>query len=101
MTDKDIIKLNSNLYYINTCKFLNENEESFLKNGLTRIKDKIHSNSPFKNTLITIKDIKFNPCDYQESGLEVAIIEWASNIFNFEKPEFNVTFDKTHKKYII
>lgn len=68
--------------------------------GLKRVSDQILGNSMYKkDTLIIIHSIDIAPCDFQEEGLVVAIMEWASIAFGFEVPPIEVTFNKEINKY--
>ncbi|GLI04681.1 hypothetical protein YDYSG_07110 [Paenibacillus tyrfis] len=72
----------------------------YLIEGLKKVSGQILSNSKYeKNTIIVIHSINIAPCDFQEEGLVVAMIEWASIAFGFEVPPIDVTFNKETNKY--
>ena len=80
---------------------LSDGELGILKSGVQRVAPQIVARSPFgKGTLIELKSVLFDPCDYQEEGLEPAIVEWASDQLAFDAPEYSVEFDKEHNRYI-
>lgn len=72
----------------------------YLKKGIQLVQNKIRTNSLYDETLIVIKGLEFNPCDFQEEGLTVAIIEWASKAFHFDNPKIGVDFNKEKNRYI-
>lgn len=79
--------------------FCDDDLPYFIK-GLKLVQTEIKRNSVYDETLIVINSVQFNPSDFQEEGLIVAIIEWASKAFNFQPPTINVDFDKKNNKYI-
>lgn len=78
----------------------NMSDLPFLVKGLQMVQDQILSASEYKNTLILIQSLQYNPCNFQEEGLIAAIIEWAARTFYFKVPTINVSFDKKKNKYI-
>ena len=79
---------------------LKDNEIDLLWDGLRRIGNLILDSTPYPHdTLVVVREINFNPCDYQPDGLSVSMAKWAAYVFNFEMPSINVTFDKNQNKY--
>ncbi|UHA73172.1 hypothetical protein [Paenibacillus sp. 481] len=77
-----------------------EGDIVYLIEGLKKVSREIIEKSKYKeDTMIVIHSINIAPCDFQEEGLVVAIIEWASKSFDFEMPKITVTFNKAINKY--
>lgn len=98
--DNGIYIYNMKLPWPQSCSIL-DTEWEFLKYGLRLVSKKIKKNSPFKDdTLILLKTILFNECNFQIEGMTIAIMEWASLIFNFDIPKIEAEFDRSKNKYI-
>ena len=101
-SDKEhCIKLNAGIWFINKCTFLSKEELQCLMDGVLFIEHNIINSSEHKEkTLIEINDVQYSPTDYQIDGIKVAIIEWASIVFNFKLPLICTSFDKKLNKYL-
>ena len=77
-----------------------EGDLSYIVEGLKVVENKIVERSKYCKTLIVLHSIQIAPCDFQEEGLTVAIIEWAARAFNFQAPKISVYFDKGSNRYI-
>lgn len=81
---------------------LTEMEVDWIVKGLKAVSGKINSKTADSSfILINLTEITFNPCDYQQEGLLCAVIEWASNEFNFDTPEIKIEFDENKNRYLI
>ena len=54
----------------------------------------------YDENLIVIHSVQFEPTDFQEEGLTIAIMEWVAMRLNFQMPIINVDFDKVKNRYI-
>lgn len=91
------LRVTDEIYFLVDSKCnLNNNEIDFLHKGLKFVSENIDKQ---ERLLINIKNVEYNPCDYQPEGLTLAIIEWASEYFKFKKPDMPVVFDFVSKKY--
>ncbi len=81
-------------------KFFYDDELPYLVKGLEIVQKKIVERSIYKDTLIIIDNLQYSVCDFQEEGLTVAIIEWASKAFDFSKPVIEVDFQKKNNRYV-
>ncbi|WP_075343642.1 hypothetical protein [Tenacibaculum agarivorans] len=70
-------------------------QKDFLIKGLKWVENHID-----KSTVIKIHELSHNFTDYQNEGLFYAIAEWASLVFDFELPNYDVTFSKKDNKYL-
>lgn len=94
-------KISEKLFLNNECEYLTEREKEFIHLGLRLIASEI--NEVFKDKesiVIVVKDVEYNPCDYQEEGLACAIMGWASQEFDITIPAIDVSFDKKANQYI-
>ena len=73
---------------------------SHLKKSHKMIQTEIQRNSIYKENLIIINSVQFNPTDFQEEGFMVAIMGWVSKAFGFQPPTINVDFDKEKNRYV-
>ena len=85
---------------INSNEKFCDDDMPYLIDGLRMVSEKIVKGSEFSDTLIVVHSVQFNPCDFQEEGLTAAIAEWTAVYFGFEKPIFDVSFDKKNNRYI-
>lgn len=69
-----------------------EGDYVYLCNGIRRVSGQIYKNSPYTNTLIIIKRLHYNPCDFQNEGLIAGIMEWSAKVFGFEMPPVEVAY---------
>ncbi len=81
-------------------EFFYDDELPYLVKGLEIVQKKIVERSIYKDTLIIIDNLQYSVCDFQEEGLTVAIIEWASKAFDFSKPVIEVDFQKKNNRYV-
>lgn len=72
----------------------------FIVKGIKNVLGSIKKYSPFNNTLIIFNEAIYNECFFQEEGLIVTSMEWASKAFGFECPKVAVSFDKNNNRYI-
>ncbi|MFY7669965.1 hypothetical protein ACOSP6_02640 [Tenacibaculum sp. MEBiC06402] len=70
-------------------------QKKYLFEGLNWIRHDIK-----KPLIITIHDLKQNFTDYQDEALFFAFAEWASTVFNFKLPCYEVTYDREESKYV-
>ena len=68
-----------------------ESSKSLLLEGFDLIKEDIQDRLDQK-VLIEIQDIEFNPMDYQEEGLMICAMNWASREFDFPPPKIESEF---------
>lgn len=79
---------------------LSDNELFFLREGLARVAHEIPKAVKWRGpTLIELQQLEFNYCDFQEDGLECAIVFWAAQEFQFEPPYLTTNFDKRTNRY--
>ncbi|MCP4134175.1 MAG: hypothetical protein GY754_24595 [bacterium] len=99
-TDYFDIKIFDGLYCSILAANLLDSGIDYILTGLKRVSSQIKA-SPFLkyNTCIVLHSIEFSLCDFQEEGLEAAIIEWAAKTFKFDKPKIEVNYNKKLNKY--
>ncbi len=80
---------------------LTEEELGYLRLGLQLVAAKIaQRRSEAAPLLVRLKQLDFNPCDYQPEGLAAAVAEWAAQEFGFPKLEIPVAFDRDRNRYV-
>lgn len=63
-------------------------------NGLKAVaKQILKSTSHLPNILITLRSVQFSDCDIQDEAFTAVAMEWASEVFQFETPNYQVSFD--------
>lgn len=72
----------------------------YIIKGLKFVSKQIIENSLFENTLIEIYKLEYSLCDFQDEGITMVIMEWASKVFYFKMPEIEVNFNKSENRYI-
>lgn len=71
-----------------------DSELCYFCNGLKIVAEQILKSTPnLSNILITLRSVQFLDCNIQDEAFTVAAIEWASEVFQFETPKYQVSFD--------
>lgn len=78
---------------------LNALELRYLEHGLRRIAGFIERRTADPVTVIQVDWAAFSLADFQEEGLEAAIIEWANSEFALGLPKVDGLFDEATKRY--
>jgi hypothetical protein len=71
-----------------------------LARGLRPLTAEIRSKLLNGPATIAIQGIRYNDCDFQEEGLTVAMIGWATSEFGLSQKEIPVAFDRDENRYI-
>lgn len=70
-------------------------------NGLKIVARQILKSTPYvPDILITLRSVQFSDCDIQDEAFTAAAIGWASEVFQFEAPKYQVSFDDSKNKYV-
>lgn len=67
--------------------------------GLRRVETQIMHNAKYKQTLIVISHIEYDPCCMQEEAYVVGMMEWAAKAFAFPRPIVDVSFNYEKNRY--
>ncbi len=96
----EAIEINSDLWLAVKVKGLDCADYEYLAQGLKLVAGEIKKHSPFSGPLVVcVKDIWYNPCDYQPEGLVCAIIGWVAHELPFDAPHIPVHFDRRKNRY--
>lgn len=69
-------------------------------NGLKVVAKQILKSTPhLPNVLIALRSIQFSDCNIQDEAFTAAAMEWASEVFQFETPNYQVFFDDSKGTY--
>ena len=79
---------------------LGEVELAMIKKMILLLSNHIKQHSKYDKSIIMIRGLQYNYCDYQEEGLAVAIAQWLAKAFKFEIPDIPVKYDHSMNKYI-
>lgn len=84
----------------NYCLLL-EKDFNYLKYGLKLVSKQIVNHCIYKkDTLILLKEIKYDLCYFQKEALVDAVIRWAAKTFLFLFLRPQITFDKKSNQYL-
>ena len=83
-------------------EILNDRECNYIKSGIEMMYKEIIDNCDVgkdEAIIIALTNIRYNPCDYQEEGLQAAIIMCLQEMFKNNTIKINTTFDYERKRY--
>lgn len=96
----EAIEINSDLWLAVKVKGLDCADHEYLARGLKRVVGEIKKHSPVSGPLVVcVKDIWYNPSDYQSEGLVCAIIGWVAHELQFDVPHIPVHFSRRKNRY--
>jgi hypothetical protein len=72
----------------------------FLERGLRIVAPLIAERRPGEQLVIRVEKIEYILTDFQDEGLEAAIIGWAAEEFGFEPLPVQARFDRTLRRYV-
>lgn len=75
-------------------------EMQFFCHGLKIVAKQISASLPrYPNSVIILRSALFSDCDRQDEAFTAAAIEWAGKTFQFEPPNYQVSFDSSQGEY--